>query len=104
MNKLPDNFNWNNYLLLNTDLTFTTEEQCNNHYLRYGINEDRIYILDIPDDFDWKIYLEINPDLAINCGDNYNAINHYIKYGRNENRQYKKESFNLKDKFRKNMF
>ena len=104
MNKLPDNFDWNNYLLLNTDLTFTTEEQCNNHYLHYGINENRIYILDIPDDFDWKIYLEINPDLATNCCDSYNAINHYIKYGRNENRQYKKESFNFKDKFRKICF
>jgi hypothetical protein len=96
---LPKDFDWNNYLLLNTDLTFTKEEDCKNHYFNHGINEDRKYILDIPDDFDWKIYLEINPDLAINCSDKYNAINHYIKYGRNENRQYKK--INCKEKFRK---
>ena len=71
---LPKDFDWNNYLLLNTDLTFTKEEDCKNHYFNHGINEDRKYILDIPDDFDWKIYLEINPDLAINCSDKYLII------------------------------
>ena len=42
---LPKDFDWNNYLLLNTDLTFTKEEDCKNHYFNHGINEDRIYIL-----------------------------------------------------------
>ena len=54
MNKLPDNFDWNNYLLLNTDLKFTTEEQSNSHYLGYGINENRIY------KFDWIKYIKEN--------------------------------------------
>ena len=89
MNNLPDNFDWKNYLILNTDLNFTTEEETKMHYLTHGINENRKYILDfLPEDFNWQNYLELNPDIAKKCSDKYNAINHYIKYGKNENRKY----------------
>jgi hypothetical protein len=97
MNNLPYNFDWKNYLFLNSDLTFTTEEECKTHYLGHGINENRIYLLNLPEDFNWKMYLELNPDIAENCSDKYNAISHYIKYGKNENRKY---VTNLKDEFR----
>jgi hypothetical protein len=101
MDNLPQDFNWKNYLTLNVDLNFTTEEECVKHFLHHGIFENRIYIFNIPEDFNWKTYLDLNPDLLEKCTDKYSAINHYIKYGRNEKRKY---YINLKDRFREICF
>ena len=44
MNKIPDDFNWEQYLKLNTDLTQTSnKKETIKHYLNYGIKENRIY-------------------------------------------------------------
>jgi hypothetical protein len=101
MNNLPADFNWKNYLILNVDLKFTTEEECKKHYVNHGVVENRVYIFNIPEDFNWKTYLDLNPDLLEKCSDKYTAINHYIKYGKNENRRY---FVNLKDRFREICF
>ena len=52
MNTLPENFNWKNYLILNSDLKCTTKEECKLHYLNHGKNENRQFCYNIPDDFD----------------------------------------------------
>lgn len=98
MDNLPENFNWQIYLTLNSDLKFTTEEESKNHYLNHGKNENRKYCYIIPDDFDWKKYLELNTDVAVTCNDKNSAISHFINHGMHENRKYK---INLKDDFRK---
>lgn len=44
MNKLPKNFDWKYYISVNPDLVnYNTEELAINHYLTYGINENRHY-------------------------------------------------------------
>jgi len=91
---IPHDFDWKFYLEINKDLKCRNKEEAIEHYIKYGINEKRIYkkglIADeIPDDFDWKSYVEINKDLK--CRNKKEAIDHYIKYGINEKRVYKKE-------------
>ena len=101
MDKLPQDFNWKNYLVLNVDLKFTTEEECIKHFLHHGIFENRKYLLNIPEDFNWKTYLDLNADLLQTCNNKYSAINHYIKYGKKEKRKY---YINLKERFREICF
>jgi hypothetical protein len=101
--KLPKDFYWKTYLTINKDLTnnLSTKEEAERHYLKYGINENRIYNLDfnkLPDDFDWKLYLELNSDL-IGVKNKNEAKKHYILYGINENRIYKLDFNKLPDDF-----
>jgi hypothetical protein len=63
MDNLPQDFNWRNYLTLNIDLMFTTEEECKKHFLHHGIFENRIYTFNIPQDFNWKTYIDMHSDL-----------------------------------------
>jgi hypothetical protein len=85
----PNDFNWESYLQLNTDLDQSIDETaCIIHYIKYGMNENRIY--KNPDDFDWKLYLKLNQDLDQTTNE-ITCIKHFIKYGINEKRQYKLE-------------
>jgi hypothetical protein len=64
--------------------------ECNNHYLNFGIKENRLYnISDLPHDFDWKFYLSIYPDLEqAGINTEYSAIRHYLQFGQHEKRMY----------------
>ena len=43
-NKLPNDFNWKTYINLNNDLSiFNTEKEAIEHYINYGLNENRKY-------------------------------------------------------------
>ena len=90
MSSIPKNFNWKNYLKLNEDLTnIKTKTQAIEHYIKYGIKENRIYKINeklIPQDFNWKEYIFLNNDVK---NDKESAFEHYIKYGNKENRIYK---------------
>jgi hypothetical protein len=131
--KLPDNFNVNNYIILNPTLnnlgymsiikhyikygssenleyTINTEilsklkyfnpdiykkiyselshlnnKELENHYINFGITENRI--CNIPKDFDANTYKKLYNDLStLNTEE---LINHYIIHGIKENRIYK---------------
>ena len=90
--KLPKDFDYKTYLLLNPDLdSYLDEVETKKHYLMYGINENRKYKVTIPEDFNYKDYIELNKDLDQHTDEEY-AKNHYILYGFYEKREYKKES------------
>ena len=82
---IPRDFNWQNYLNMNPDLSIYTEEFARNHYLEYGILEKRRYSK-LPHDFDWELYLIMNPDLTIKNQEF--AETHYLKYGIQEKRKF----------------
>jgi hypothetical protein len=91
MNVIPLDFNWKNYLKLNKDLNqHCSEEEAIEHYLNYGIIENRKYIFNIPNDFNWYIYMKLNKDLQEDLNEE-KAIEHYLNFGVNENRKYKIE-------------
>jgi len=80
---LPIDFNEELYYILNPDVKgkYKAEE----HYLKYGLNENRKYKVEIPDDFNENIYLKLNPDIQ-----NYQDLKeHYIKLGFFQRRKYK---------------
>lgn len=88
---LPKDFNWKTYLKMNPDLDQKNKKNAIEHYLKYGIFENRMYKINeniIPKDFNWKEYIKINDDLK-DINNEIEALNHYIKYGINEKRQYK---------------
>ena len=90
---LPRDFDWRVYAKLHKDLSNLNKEQIENHYLRIGKKEGRMYKSEmsnrkVPNDFNWTTYISLHKDLK-----NLNhqqAVNHYIKFGRKENRVYKK--------------
>ena len=89
MDKLPNDFDWEKYTMINGDVTKNKIDAIS-HYLNYGIKENRLYKIDkniIPDDFNWLEYLKVNKDLNTNT--KLNSIIHYIRYGIKENRKYK---------------
>lgn len=89
--KIPDDFNWKMYVKINKDVK-KDENHAINHYLNYGIYENRLYKIDyskLPNDFKWEKYIELNEDLHY-INNETEAIVHYIKYGIKENRPYKK--------------
>jgi len=82
---LPYDFNSIFYKNNYNDLKSLSHENIKEHYLNYGINENRIYKL--PDDFIPENYKKYNKDLiSLN---NHELINHYINYGYSEERKYK---------------
>lgn len=83
--ELPLDFNEDLYFILNPDVIgkYKAEE----HYLKYGFQENRKYNILIPDDFNENIYYKLNPDVK----EHLNAKEHYIRYGYFENRKYKVE-------------
>jgi hypothetical protein len=95
MDNNTNDFNWKNYLLFNNDLDQNwNEKEATDHYLKYGINENRKYKIDLPpnfglnSNFNWEIYIKLNNDLDQNWNEK-EATDHYLKYGINENRKYK---------------
>jgi len=87
-NLLPKDFKWKIYLELNSDVKISYKDDAINHYINYGIKENRPYKYELPDDFNWKSYLFLNTDLSKNINEN-EAISHYMKFGIKENRKYK---------------
>jgi hypothetical protein len=90
MKKYSD-FNWNEYLNLNDDLKTIINNKIDafQHYIKFGINEGRIYKIEVPENFNWQEYLELNPDLIeakINTKEE--AEKHYCVYGKKEKRKY----------------
>jgi hypothetical protein len=87
-NNIPIDFNVSTYKKINEDLLNMTDDEAINHYLKYGIYENRKYIdiNTLPIDFNVSTYKKINQDL-VNMTDD-EAINHYLKYGICENRKY----------------
>ena len=86
---LPYDFNWKDYIQINSDLAHLSEIEAKNHYKNYGYKENRKYKYEnIPDDFNWKDYIEINSDLTHMS--EIEAKVHYENYGYKENRTFTK--------------
>jgi mannosyltransferase OCH1-like enzyme len=84
---LPEDFNVHSYQILNNDLKDMDENELINHYLKYGMNENRPYKYTLPKDFDPDIYRIINNDLHHLT--NNELIHHYFHHGMYEKREYK---------------
>ena len=91
---IPDDFDWQTYLLLSPDLVIqglTSERKVIRHYLEFGRfeTESRSYQMVAPEGFSWEEYLALNEDLEKSGIDNErDAIIHYLSYGRNEKRSF----------------
>jgi len=77
-------FNWEYYVYKNKDLNFISEEQALNHFISFGIKEERIYN-DVPILFNWKDYTNNYKDLN-RILDEESAWKHFLFKGGNENR------------------
>jgi len=84
-NKIPNDFNKQMYKNIYDDLNNLTDKELEIHYLKHGINENRLYKL--PDDFNFTEYKKLNIDL--NNLSNKEIEIQYLKYGINEKRIYK---------------
>jgi hypothetical protein len=86
---LPDDFDVNIYIKLNTDLKNMSELEAKIHYTTFGCKENRIYkyLSVLPEDFDINVYIELNPDLKHMS--KLEAYLHYTTFGYKENRIYK---------------
>ncbi len=82
------NFDWKFYINYYTDLkdyNLDNEEKILNHWLHYGIYEDRLIRKNLK--FDWKFYINYYDDLATNkLTTKELAYNHWKKYGIHEKR------------------
>jgi len=85
--KIPKDFNWKDYVIINNDVKGFNEIEAKTHYFLNGRKENREYKYDIPDDFNWKHYIIINEDLSHMT--QQEAISHYITNGWEEKRNYK---------------
>ena len=81
---LPDDFDHTIYKIANKDLEDLNKEQLENHYIKYGKEEGRIYKL--PIDFKVNEYRKYNPEL--NNLTDIELKEHYLLNGINENRLY----------------
>jgi hypothetical protein len=91
-NILPKDFLWESYRDINQDLQHYTEFELKKHYLTYGVNENREYLLEnktLPVDFVWKEYLQMNIDIAGLLTCKSQAENHYLKHGIKDKRMFK---------------
>jgi hypothetical protein len=108
---IPFDFNVYQYRDLNNDLHNFTINQCLEHYLNHGINENRqikkIYLLNetninlvdkdgLPLDFDYNYYRYTNLDLNLFTNDELKT--HWLNHGQFENRKYK-ENDKIPDDF-----
>lgn len=84
--KIPQDFDSNNYRILNKDLEHLSDLDATLHYLEYGIDEKRSYISKLPSDFKVNIYKNLNKDLE-HLSDS-GATLHYLEKGINEKRNY----------------
>ena len=74
------NFDWNFYVFINDDLKdIKTKENAFNHYINYGIKENRIFDKNKYNNFDWKLYLKLYPDIInIGINDHKKSYIHFI--------------------------
>ena len=86
MVKLPQDFNWTDYILLHDDLKHLNKNQAEFHYIISGSKEKRKYKIGLPKDFNWNTYIMLHDDLK-HMNRNQAEL-HYIKYGKKENRKY----------------
>ena len=92
---IPDDFDWQTYLLLSPDLQLdgiVSEPAVMRHYLEFGKNESRrrYYKIQAPSGFDWQKYVGAYADLVAAGIDNErDAIIHYLSHGKNEGRGFK---------------
>jgi hypothetical protein len=92
---IPDDFDWEIYLLLNPDLQkqgFSNKRSVMRHYLEFGRHESagRSYHLQVPAEFVWQDYVAIHEDLVAAGIDNEReAIIHYLAHGKREGRAYR---------------
>jgi len=96
--KLPDDFEWTNYLMMNTDLIdigITTKQAAETHWLHYGRVENRIYIDNYS--FDWRRYIIANPNLIEdNILYREDVYKHWIQIGRKQKYPTYDSDFNWK--------
>ena len=83
----PDDFDCNNYREFYNDLKNMTDDELKLHYITNGINESRIYKLNIPKDFNYVEYKNMNEDLQHMTEMELKI--HYSMFGIYEDRQYK---------------
>lgn len=85
--------NW--YLTNYPDVRNSNKYKSNpyEHYLDYGIKENRKPLPPVPKEYNEGEYLEINPDVAqsVEKGIFTSGIEHYLEFGFNENRKIFKE-------------
>ena len=87
--ELPNNFDPNMYKILNIDLNNLNIKELGEHYLKYGVNEGRVYkTIDLIDDFNSCVYKNLHPDLSHLS--EKDALAHFYKNGVFEGRKYKK--------------
>ena len=87
--KIPFEFEPNNYKLINHDLMHLNDNELINQYLTEGIYENRKYIIELPEDFNPKVYKLLNKKLE-NFDEN-NLEYHYLCEGIYENLCYKSD-------------
>lgn len=90
---LPEDFNWREYLALNSDLQadgMIFKASAIEHYLNFGIKEGRPYYRAYPEmeKFDWRAYLELNSDIPMFKQTEQGALFHYKNTGKEEGRPY----------------
>lgn len=93
LNDLPEDFDWQTYLLISPDLQLagmTSERQVIRHYLEFGRYEaKRGYKIEAPEGFMWQQYLEINrAKIPEEIDNEYDALIHYLGYGVRQDLQY----------------
>jgi hypothetical protein len=90
---IPDDFDWQTYLLLSPDLQLDgiiSEPAVMRHYLEFGQHESdrRHYTIEAPAGFEWRDYLAAHADLvAVGIDNERDAIIHYLSHGKNEGRE-----------------
>jgi hypothetical protein len=86
-----EKFDWNIYVRLNPDLNQNiTKNEAINHFVHYGIKENRMYYVELPNNFNWKGYIYLNNDLK-HITTKTECINHYLNFGYFEKRKYEIE-------------
>jgi len=78
LNKIiPNDFNWELYINLNPDLiNINNKNNAENHYLKYGINENRLY--KINNKINDKINNKINDKINNKINDKINKNKLYV--------------------------
>jgi hypothetical protein len=91
-----DDFDWNFYININTDLShIKTKKEAINHFIKQGKNENRIYKEDKNINIDIEFYKFIYDDLS-NINNNSELIKHYYLNGKNEDRIINKNDIRYK--------
>lgn len=88
---VPPDFDWHKYISLNKDLCHLEEEGAIEHYIQYGIKENRLYKYILPTDFNSVEYKSLNRDLW-HLSDT-EIEQHYMLHGRSEDRIYSINNF-----------